>query len=104
MNRPIRFFSFRLSLTFAALLLITASGAAAQSTAPDIKYATAFTIQSFDTYRLLTVTRPWRGTDRTFEYLFVKRGTPDPEGYGAVFPREALKGIWKGLFFALEKK
>lgn len=82
MNRPIRFFSFLLSLTIAALLLIAAVRyAAAQPTAPTVRYATAFTIQSFDTYRLLTVTRPWRGADRTFEYLFVKRGTPDPEGY-----------------------
>ena len=73
MNRPIRFFSFLLSLTIAALLLIAAVRyAAAQPTAPTVRYATAFTIQSFDTYRLLTVTRPWRGADRTFEYLFVE--------------------------------
>jgi iron complex transport system substrate-binding protein len=47
-----------------------------------IDYAAGFDIEYFDNYKVVTVTRPWPGADRTFEYVLVQCGTPAPQDVG----------------------
>ncbi len=48
-----------------------------------LSYATGFTLEYHDTYKVLTVLTPWMGADVTFQYVLVQRGTVHPEGYEA---------------------
>ncbi|MEJ2150984.1 MAG: ABC transporter substrate-binding protein, partial [Chloroflexota bacterium] len=47
-----------------------------------IDYAAGFGVEYFDNYKVVTVTRPWPGADRTFEYVLVQCGTPAPQDVG----------------------
>ncbi len=46
-----------------------------------LEYAEGFTVEYFDTYKVITVLDPWPGSDTTFQYLLVQCGTPAPEGF-----------------------
>ena len=47
----------------------------------ELRYATAFTVDYIDNYKVLTVVKPWRATDITFTYILVQRGTEPPQGF-----------------------
>ncbi|WP_370391314.1 ABC transporter substrate-binding protein [uncultured Winogradskyella sp.] len=35
----------------------------------DLKYATGFSVVDYDTYKIITVTQPWPGADKTYKYV-----------------------------------
>ncbi|NSW51583.1 MAG: ABC transporter substrate-binding protein [Anaerolineae bacterium] len=47
-----------------------------------IEYATGFSVEYIDNYKVVTVTKPWDFADETFTYILVQRGTEAPTGYG----------------------
>jgi len=46
-----------------------------------IKYAKGFTIQYFDTYKVVKILNPFKDHTDTARYVLVQRGTPYPAGY-----------------------
>jgi iron complex transport system substrate-binding protein len=51
-----------------------------------IDYATGFTVEYFDNYKVVTVLTPWDFAEETFTYVLVQEGTEEPEGFdGASF-------------------
>ncbi|MEZ4779525.1 MAG: ABC transporter substrate-binding protein [Flavobacteriaceae bacterium] len=44
----------------------------------EVTYAEGFTIQNFETYKILTVKNPWPGSKETFSYALVEKGTTLP--------------------------
>lgn len=46
-----------------------------------VEYASGFTIEYFNNYKLVTVTNPWQDAEESFQYVLVQCGTPAPEGY-----------------------
>lgn len=46
-----------------------------------IKYAEGWTIDYFNHYKVITVVKPWQGSDVTFQYVLVQCGTPTPDGF-----------------------
>lgn len=46
-----------------------------------VEYASGFTVDYFDHYKVVTVLDPWQGADKTFQYVLVQCGTPAPDGY-----------------------
>ncbi len=44
-----------------------------------VEYAEGFTIEYFNNYKVITVTRPWVGAETPFTYALVQCGTPAPE-------------------------
>lgn len=52
----------------------------------EIEYADGFTLEYFDSYKVLTITRPYLGAPEgeAFQYLLVQCGTPAPEGFDSV--------------------
>ncbi len=51
----------------------------------EVEYASGFSIEYFNHYKVLTVTSPWPGASETdgFQYVLVQCGAPAPEGYDA---------------------
>jgi iron complex transport system substrate-binding protein len=49
----------------------------------EVEYASGFTIEYFNSYKVLTVSNPWPGAadDNMFQYVLVQCGTPAPEGF-----------------------
>ena len=47
-----------------------------------LRYARAFTVEYRESYKVLTVLKPWRGAEVTFTYILVQRGTPAPQNTG----------------------
>ncbi|MBE9064126.1 ABC transporter substrate-binding protein [cf. Phormidesmis sp. LEGE 11477] len=45
------------------------------------EYATGFSVDYHNHYKVVTVSDPWRGADRTFQYVLVQCGTPVPTGF-----------------------
>jgi iron complex transport system substrate-binding protein len=45
----------------------------------DIRYAKGFTVEYFENYKVLKITRPWRNAEKVFTYLLLERGTKAPE-------------------------
>lgn len=45
------------------------------------EYATGFSVDYYNHYKVVTVTQPWQAADKTFEYLLVQCGTPTPAGF-----------------------
>lgn len=52
----------------------------------NIKYAKSFEINTFEGYKVVTLKKPWPGTDKTFKYALVEKNgsLPKPESYDAV--------------------
>ena len=48
-----------------------------------VDYASGFTVEYFNNYKVVTVTTPWPGAtgEDQFQYVLVQCGTPTPEGY-----------------------
>lgn len=46
-----------------------------------IEYANGFTVEYFDTYKVVTVLTPWDFATETFQYVLVQNGTEAPQGY-----------------------
>jgi len=46
-----------------------------------IEYASGFTIEYFNNYKVLTIPTPWQGAEEGVQYVLVQCGTPPPEGY-----------------------
>ncbi|MEM8831715.1 MAG: ABC transporter substrate-binding protein [Cyanobacteria bacterium P01_G01_bin.19] len=46
-----------------------------------INYATGFSIDYQNNYKIVTVTNPWREAKTGFQYVLVQCGTPAPEGF-----------------------
>ena len=44
-------------------------------------YASGFSVDYYNHYKIVTVTQPWQAADETFEYLLVQCGTPTPAGF-----------------------
>ncbi|MCB0456777.1 MAG: ABC transporter substrate-binding protein [Flavobacteriaceae bacterium] len=44
----------------------------------NVSYAEGFTIQNFESYKILTVKNPWPGATETFSYALVEKGTTLP--------------------------
>jgi iron complex transport system substrate-binding protein len=44
-----------------------------------VEYAQGFTIEYFETYKVLTVLQPWLGASETFSYILVPKGGSAPE-------------------------
>ena len=47
-----------------------------------LDYATAFTVEYHENYKIVTVVNPWRGAQQAFRYVLVQRGTAAPAGEG----------------------
>jgi iron complex transport system substrate-binding protein len=47
----------------------------------EIEYANGFTVEYFDTYKVITVLTPWDFATETFQYVLVQDGTEAPQGY-----------------------
>jgi iron complex transport system substrate-binding protein len=47
-----------------------------------VEYATNFTVEYFNNYKVVTTLTPWPGAEQSFQYVLVQCGTPAPEGYG----------------------
>jgi iron complex transport system substrate-binding protein len=47
----------------------------------DLDYASGFTVDYHNHYKVVTVSDPWPGASQSFQYLLVQCGTPVPEGY-----------------------
>ncbi len=45
----------------------------------EVEYAEGFTIEYFNNYKVISVTRPWVGSATPFTYALVQCGTPTPE-------------------------
>lgn len=45
------------------------------------EYATGFSVDYYNHYKVVTVTQPWQAANETFEYLLVQCGTPTPAGF-----------------------
>lgn len=43
-----------------------------------LEYATGFSVDYFNNYKVVTVTQPWKAAAETFEYVLVQCGTPVP--------------------------
>ncbi len=50
-----------------------------QKESTEIKYAKGFTITTYDDYKEIKVSSPWPESDKTFNYLLVKKGAKIPE-------------------------
>ncbi|WP_347374661.1 ABC transporter substrate-binding protein [Aequorivita sp. Q41] len=52
----------------------------------EIKYANGFEIRSFGNYKTISLKNPWPGTDKTFTYALVEKGTtpPNAENFDAI--------------------
>lgn len=48
----------------------------------ELRHAKSFTVEYRESYKILTVLKPWRGANRTFTYYLVPRGTPIPADTG----------------------
>lgn len=48
-----------------------------------IQYARGFTIQYFNSYKVVSIISPFEKTADTLRYVLVQRGTPVPKGYAA---------------------
>ncbi|MEA5466247.1 ABC transporter substrate-binding protein [Leptothoe sp. PORK10 BA2] len=48
-------------------------------------YATGFSVDYYDHYKVVTVTQPWKAAKETFEYVLVQCGTPVPAEYATEF-------------------
>jgi iron complex transport system substrate-binding protein len=91
------------SLVLLVLLLLLSPTAAQDSAPPDcvtsydssvdyfpdkttVEYASGFSIEYFNHYKVLSVTQPWPGATEAdaFRYLLVQCGTPVPEGFEGV--------------------
>ena len=48
----------------------------------ELRYATAFTVEYYENYKILTVLKPWRDADTTFTYILVQRGSNPPQEIG----------------------
>lgn len=46
-----------------------------------LDYATGFTVEYHNHYKVVTVNRPWKNADRLFQYVLVQCGTPTPSGF-----------------------
>lgn len=44
-----------------------------------VDYATGFTVEYHNNYKLVTIAQPWQGAETAVEYLLVECGTPAPE-------------------------
>ena len=44
-----------------------------------VDYATGFTVEYHNNYKLVTIAQPWQGADTAVEYVLVECGTPAPE-------------------------
>lgn len=42
------------------------------------EYATGFSVEYHEGYKVVTVTKPWRGSDESYTYVLVKRGVSPP--------------------------
>lgn len=42
------------------------------------EYASGFSVDYYNHYKVVTVTQPWQAANKTFEYLLVQCGTPTP--------------------------
>jgi iron complex transport system substrate-binding protein len=51
-----------------------------------VTYAEGFEIEELGNFKVITLKKPWPGTDKTFKYALVKKNTPikNPENYDAV--------------------
>ncbi|MCE1252257.1 MAG: ABC transporter substrate-binding protein [Anaerolineae bacterium] len=47
-----------------------------------LRYATAFSVQYQNNYKIVKVLRPWRDANRSFTYILVQRGSPAPANVG----------------------
>jgi iron complex transport system substrate-binding protein len=48
----------------------------------NLRYATAFSVEYHEDYKLLTVLRPWRDANTTFTYILLQRGAQPPADTG----------------------
>ncbi|NEQ97936.1 MAG: ABC transporter substrate-binding protein [Cyanothece sp. SIO2G6] len=46
-----------------------------------LDYATGFTVDYHNHYKVVTVNRPWKNADRLFQYVLVQCGTPPPSEF-----------------------
>ncbi len=48
-----------------------------------VKYASGYTIEYFNNYKVLTIPLPWQGAEESVQYVLVQCGTPPPEDFAA---------------------
>ncbi len=83
-NMTIRRLQSFLSLTEFFLISIFLSTGIAADQFPDkvsIQYAKGFRVEYHDSYKVLTVLKPWNQAQTMFQYVLVPRGNPRPSGY-----------------------
>lgn len=47
----------------------------------EVLYASGFSVEYKNNYKVVTVENPWMFAEETFQYILVQKGTPKPEGY-----------------------
>jgi iron complex transport system substrate-binding protein len=47
----------------------------------EIRYADGFAVEYHGNFKRVRILEPWQGSDETFEYILVQRGTEPPSGY-----------------------
>ncbi len=47
-----------------------------------VEYSTSFTVEYFDSYKVVNVLHPWPGAEESFRYVLVQCGTPAPDDLG----------------------
>lgn len=72
------------SILLLGMLGLLCLHAAAEDRFPDkatLHYAKGFTLEYYDTHKVITVLTPWKDAGTTFQYILVPRGEPTPAGY-----------------------
>jgi len=51
-----------------------------------IKYATGFSVETYDQYKIVSIQNPWPGSDKTFRYALVEKNAkiPESESFDAI--------------------
>jgi iron complex transport system substrate-binding protein len=76
--------SILILLSVLSIIVCRVTGSSTEDLFPhkaSLQYATGFTIEYHDTYKIMTVLTPWKDADTTFQYVLVQRGTEAPAGY-----------------------
>ena len=68
------------NLSFVAVFVLSLQCGAAKADQIPVTYANNFSIEIYDTHKLLTVRNPWRGAETlSFEYALVPKDSPIPD-------------------------
>jgi iron complex transport system substrate-binding protein len=72
----------------------------------NLKHADGFTVEYHNNYKIVTVLRPWPGSDLQYKFLLVQKDTPVPPGYNDALiveiPIDSMVSMSTSFISALE--